>query len=151
MKILSLWQPWASCVALSLKAYETRSWSTNHRGPLWIHAAKGGLRGRDLAKMQQDSWWKRILELLGVHSFEDLPRGNVLCRVELVNVHRTDDVLDTIEAREQFLGDYAPGRYAWEFKKVLRVPPVPVMGRQSIFAPSPDERRRLQFALRDTL
>lgn len=40
MKTLSLWQPWASLVALGIKTIETRSWSTKYRGPLAIHAAR---------------------------------------------------------------------------------------------------------------
>lgn len=40
MKALTLWQPWASLVALGVKTIETRSWSTSHRGPLAIHASK---------------------------------------------------------------------------------------------------------------
>jgi activating signal cointegrator 1 len=40
MKALSLWQPWASLVALGIKTIETRSWETKYRGPLAIHAAK---------------------------------------------------------------------------------------------------------------
>ena len=39
MKSLSLWQPWASLVALGIKTVETRSWATSYRGPLAIHAA----------------------------------------------------------------------------------------------------------------
>lgn len=39
VKTLSLWQPWASLVALGVKTIETRSWSTEYRGPLAIHAS----------------------------------------------------------------------------------------------------------------
>lgn len=39
MKALTLWQPWASLVALGVKTIETRSWATRYRGPLAIHAA----------------------------------------------------------------------------------------------------------------
>lgn len=38
MKALTLWQPWASLVALGIKTIETRSWGTRYRGPLVIHA-----------------------------------------------------------------------------------------------------------------
>ena len=41
MKAISLWQPWASAMALGLKRNETRSWETLVRGPIAIHAAKG--------------------------------------------------------------------------------------------------------------
>lgn len=39
MKALTLWQPWASLIAVGAKTIETRSWSTTYRGPLAIHAA----------------------------------------------------------------------------------------------------------------
>ena len=39
MKALTLWQPWASLVALGHKRIETRCWSTKYRGDLAIHAA----------------------------------------------------------------------------------------------------------------
>lgn len=41
MKGLTLTQPWATLVAIGAKRVETRSWSTNYRGPIAIHAAKG--------------------------------------------------------------------------------------------------------------
>jgi len=39
MKVLTLHQPWASLVTCGVKSIETRSWSTEYRGPLAIHAA----------------------------------------------------------------------------------------------------------------
>jgi activating signal cointegrator 1 len=41
MKAITLTQPWATLVAIGAKRIETRSWPTNYRGPLAIHAAKG--------------------------------------------------------------------------------------------------------------
>jgi hypothetical protein len=38
MKVLTLKQPWATLVANGLKEYEFRSWKTNYRGKLLIHA-----------------------------------------------------------------------------------------------------------------
>lgn len=40
MKAISLWQPWASLVAVGAKKIETRSWATKYRGSLAIHATK---------------------------------------------------------------------------------------------------------------
>ena len=40
MKALTLYQPWATLVAIGAKKIETRSWSTPYRGPLAIHAGK---------------------------------------------------------------------------------------------------------------
>lgn len=45
MKAITLWQPWATLVARKVKVIETRSWSTNYRGPLAIHASKRCIAG----------------------------------------------------------------------------------------------------------
>lgn len=39
MRCLSLWQPWATLVAIGAKHFETRSWLCHYRGPLAIHAS----------------------------------------------------------------------------------------------------------------
>src|ERR1700694_3122793 len=49
MKALSLWQPWASLIAMGLKEFETRHWATSYRGPLVIHAAKRPLEADTLS------------------------------------------------------------------------------------------------------
>ena len=38
MKAVTLYQPYASLVAIGAKKFETRSWKTSYRGPLAIHA-----------------------------------------------------------------------------------------------------------------
>ena len=40
MKALSLWQPWASLMAVGAKHNETRDWPTRYKGELAICAAK---------------------------------------------------------------------------------------------------------------
>ena len=40
MLALSLWQPWASAIAVGAKVFETRHWATERRGLIAIHAAK---------------------------------------------------------------------------------------------------------------
>ena len=41
MKVLTLRQPWATLVAEGIKQYEFRSWKTNYRGKVLIHAGAG--------------------------------------------------------------------------------------------------------------
>lgn len=41
MKVLTLKQPWATLVAEGVKKYEFRSWKTNYRGKILIHAGTG--------------------------------------------------------------------------------------------------------------
>lgn len=44
MKVLTVRQPWAWLILHGGKDIENRSWPTNYRGPLAIHAAKGMTR-----------------------------------------------------------------------------------------------------------
>lgn len=46
---ISLWQPWASLIAIGAKQIETRHWATRYRGPLAIHAAKRTTELREIS------------------------------------------------------------------------------------------------------
>ncbi len=88
MKAITIWQPWASLLAIGAKRYETRGWATKYRGPIAIHAAKKdpckipliGLEefdaaaGEELTKAGLGSTWFL------------LPRGEIIATAELVNV-----------------------------------------------------------------
>ena len=41
MKALTIRQPWATLIMLGVKRYEFRSWKTNFRGEVLIHAGQG--------------------------------------------------------------------------------------------------------------
>lgn len=64
MKALSLWQPWASAIALGAKRVETRSWETLYRGPLLIHAAKRR-PVYELLALNSNWTWLAVLRPLG--------------------------------------------------------------------------------------
>lgn len=55
MKVLSIKEPFATLIANGLKKIETRSWKTNYRGEIFIHAS-----GKSLAKeyLNNDLYWK---------------------------------------------------------------------------------------------
>lgn len=123
-KAISLWQPWASLMALGLKKIETRPWSTKYRGPILIHAAKK--RVADPNGYVFDAIRNAGLEI------SSLPRGCLLCRVRLIDCRRIE-IDDRIEIPEQFFGDYTPGRYMWITDHLQGFEPIPWTGRQRIF------------------
>lgn len=51
MKVLSVNQPYGSLLCLGIKDIENRTWPTNHRGRLLIHATAGPMR-KDLTPDQ---------------------------------------------------------------------------------------------------
>jgi len=127
MKCISLWQPWASAIALGHKRIETRSWSTNYRGPIAIHAAKRWDAGQQEFAMTERAFGR----LPG-----RLPFGAIVAVARLVGVKRTGDLVASCEltAVERLYGDYAEGRYGWILEGIIPLPlPIGFKGSQGFF------------------
>lgn len=115
MKAISLTQPWATLIAIGAKKIETRSWNTTYRGPLAIHAAKGGYND-DLLLMKIEPFFTELTKA-GIVSRLQIPLGCVVAICELVQVdHIKDGYSKYITYEERSFGDYTPGRFAWILK-----------------------------------
>lgn len=154
MKGISLTQPYAQLVALGQKKIETRSWHTNYRGLLAIHAARGlgpvgGMTG--LKALCADNPFYSVL-LYAVHqgileapAVETMPRGAIVAVCELVgclpiNMYclgdssQGDTILPLPPEPELSFGDYSPRRWAWLLTNIRAVPePVPCKGAQRLW------------------
>lgn len=130
MKALSLWQPWATLVALGFKQTETRSWSTKYRGPLAIHATK---RFPDQAKLLcVETPFFGYLQQGGYTNWSTLPTGAVVAIVELVDCYRIEEGSILYEPERSF-GDYTPGRFAWKLINRQFMEPVRARGAQGLW------------------
>lgn len=112
MKALTLTEPYASLVAMRHKAVETRSWSTEYRGLLAIHAAKGYPKW---AKETAEEFAETLAYETGSWDAA-LTLGRILCVVELVDVKHTEVARRGLSAKELKFGDYHEGRFAWFFR-----------------------------------
>jgi hypothetical protein len=134
VRALSLWQPHAQAIALGLKPWETRDWSTRYRGPLAIHAAKRPWI--DSGGWHQDAR-QRLLQAMG--SPMRLTYGAVVCVAELVDCVPTRELRGVIPAEHEFWGDFTEGevflgRFAFRLQNVRVLPePLPVRGQQGFF------------------
>jgi hypothetical protein len=132
MKAISLWQPWATLVAIEAKRYETRHWSTSIRGRIAIHAAQRETRElRELVTLEP---FRTALARAGYTAWEQLPRGAVVATADLRGTVRTDRVVHDVNLIEQSFGDFSTGRFAWLLTDVLRpLHPIPCRGAQGFF------------------
>ena len=71
MKVLTIKQPWATLIMQGDKRFEFRSWKTNYRGELLIHAGKG--------------IDKEAMKRLSKYIPENLPSEKILGKVKLVD------------------------------------------------------------------
>lgn len=78
MKTLTLTQPWATLVAIGVKRIETRSWRTDYRGPLAIHAAQGMPKQAKACCERADFHNRLDAAGFGARDGSDLPRGAVV-------------------------------------------------------------------------
>src|SRR5436190_23079453 len=112
MKCITLWQPWATLIMLGIKKIETRSWHTQHRGPLAIHSA-----AKDhptLAAICATEPFRSQLENAGFSSFRDLPRRCIMGTVQLDDCVRVELLPPgTPTPLEEAFGDYSPGGWGW--------------------------------------
>ncbi len=138
MKALTIIQPWATLIASGHKMNETRSWKTNYRGEVLIHAGKNP---KDYTSgCYIDDPDGRHFQEAGItpNNFEDLPRGSIIGKATLVNcIHINKEFRDHLKRSnpaEYAFGDYRIGRYAWVFENpVLFEKPIPARGRQGLW------------------
>ncbi len=134
IKAISLWQPWASLIAIGEKQFETRSWDTSYLGLVAIHAAKRWT----LAELQAFSNFnQRFPDLTQRWNYTNdqmhpLPLGSVLCVCRLKGCYRTNYL--NISEREMAFGNFAPGRFAWKLELVETFDqPIPAKGAQGLW------------------
>lgn len=127
MRAISLHQPWASAIVAGIKKIETRSWHTDYRGPLAIHAALKLVLPNDM----------KFLSVLEEHGLlgKSLPRGAILGWTELQDCRlMTAENINQVDPVERLLGQYEPGRYMWmlgDFHALEK--PVPFRGKLGLF------------------
>lgn len=140
MKALTLWQPWASMVALGEKRVETRCWSTKYRGEIAIHSAAALPPAWLGASRNRPEFHREVADVLNCRidhvdaAVRALPRGKVLCIVRLDSIETTDSVRDILSQREQIFGNFEDGRYAWFMEMVQRFdPPIAAKGNRMLW------------------
>jgi len=139
MKVLSLIQPWASLIALGEKKIETRSWKTDYRGPLLIHAGKK--IDDDICRQYP---FTDILAEYDLLFKDQMPTGVIIAKCNLVDCLKIENPVykdglfrpklengQLVDLHNEYLfGDYTPGRYAWLLENAEQLDnPIPAKGK----------------------
>ncbi len=128
MRVLSIIEPWASLIKEKIKYIETRSWKTNYRGELYIHASKKKLTKKESIRLEEQ------LKLLDNTDFK---YGHIIAKCKLVDcVYMDEDFIKEVKKKpiEYLCGDYKIGRYAWILEDIeILENPIEVKGMLGIW------------------
>ncbi|MDB4876410.1 MAG: hypothetical protein JWM41_2856 [Gemmatimonadetes bacterium] len=145
MKALTLTQPWASLVAFGAKSIETRSWRTEYRGRIAIHAAKGF---PDDARyfVSASPFQETLSAAMGLSPVlaSALPIASIIAVATLKDCFKFDArtamliegraITGRLPDHELAFGDYSPGRFGFVLADVVALrEPVPARGMLNLW------------------
>lgn len=112
MLALTICQPYAELIARGEKVIENRTWPTNYRGRIAIHAGKS----RD---------W---LEEGDEQAYPDMPFGAVVATAELYDCVRWESLPDDLKENI-----HANGPWCFLLRDIRRLDPIPCSGKQGFW------------------
>ncbi len=127
MKVISIIEPWASLIKEKVKYIETRSWKTNYRGKIYIHASLKKVPKKD----------ERINILISLLENKNFKYGHIIAEATLVDcIYMDEEFISKIKNnnKEYKCGEYSIGRYAWVLKDIKELnEPIPAKGNLGIW------------------
>jgi hypothetical protein len=144
MKLLSMWEPWASLYVHGAKRIETRHWPDSHHGWTAIFATKGGLSGREFAETCAAPFFCEALA--GIQTFHKACIIGVVNIVACYPLNRRSwqpgifEVFPDLDTpQERAFGNYDEGRYGFLAQETFALAtPIPFVSRQGKFLEVPE-------------
>lgn len=152
MSALSLWQPWATLIALEIKLIETRSWSKGIAGArsgepftFAIHASKRHMTQDEVCMLHDcDVIADALKQALGRRwTTDDFSLGCIVATAERYDCKHTGTGgsgqgiapwVEDLSELERACGNFDPDRYGHFLRNIRRLAtPIPWIGRQGYF------------------
>lgn len=129
VKVITIKQPFASLIAAGLKEYEFRTWKTNYRGKIYIHAGLGTDR--------------KAIEKFKDYNLE-YPKGEIIAVAELVDCIMIDEeVKKELQAKNSLvysgvIHDTSFQGYGFQLANIRKVKPISVKGKLGLWNYEPE-------------
>lgn len=127
MKVLTIKEPFATLIRNKVKYIETRSWKTNYRGKLYIHAG--------ISKIEKNV--KERIGLSVLYNESELKYGYIICKCNLVDcIYMTKEFINQEKEKNYnnfIAGRYEEGRYAWVLDNIEPIKPIKAKGQLGIW------------------
>lgn len=124
MKVLTIKQPFATLIAEGLKEYEFRTWKTNYRGEILIHAGKG------IDKKSMEKY--KYLNL-------EYPNSCIIAKVTITDCIKVDDnIRDYLKSKQTSIYDNITKNkdwegYAFKLENITKIEPINISGKLSFW------------------
>ncbi len=137
MEALTLWQPWATLMAIGAKRVETRGWEMPRkiRGA-WIALHAAGANTTPPDELRAAFTEPAIARALARHDYtpKNLPTGAIVAVGLASRSIPTDTLRGNVGPDELAMGYYAAGRHGWLFERVIPLKePILAKGAQGIW------------------
>lgn len=125
MRVISIKQPFASLIAEGYKEYEFRTWKTNYRGEIYIHASLSA--NKEAMKKYKD------LNLT-------YPKGCIIAKATLSDcIEINDNFKKLIKKKNKYPYIYNhvlendDNKYAFFLTNIEKIKPIPIKGKLGIW------------------
>ena len=123
---ISLHQPWAWLMVNGWKDVENRSWLTNYRGPMLVHASLTVDNYADVSA-HFERVWGAPLDVSKCPSFDDIEAGGI------VGAWRVNGVLAPTLFNPPLADWHFSDQYGWQVDRQVILPFRPMKGQQRIW------------------
>lgn len=136
MKVISIWQPFASLAVKGFKTFETRTWPAPASiiGQTIGIASTKGLKPVQRAYFD-DERFRQFYASTGMPPLEELPCGYLLGTVTIdESILMTEEFMDEVSDEEKAYGHWELGNYAWRLEPRISLEhPIPIRGAQGLY------------------
>lgn len=124
MKVITIKQPFATLIVEGIKKYEFRTWKTNYRGEIFIHAGKG---------VDKEAMKKYA------HFHFDYPSGCIIGKATLTDCIKIDkEARDMLANKKSIVYDRVIHDVMWEgygfkLENVCKIKPIYMNGKLGLW------------------
>lgn len=136
MKVISIWQPFASLVVKGFKVFETRDWAP----PKSIIGQRIGIAStKSITRFQrehfEDEEFQSYYKDFDMPDLAHMPHGYLLGTVVVDSFElMTPEFMDDVSVIEQSFGFWEVGRYAWRLTDPVEfLQPIAIRGQQGLY------------------
>lgn len=137
MEALTLWQPWATLMAIGAKRVETRGWAMPRKiTGAWIALHAAGRNTTPPDELRAAFAVPEIARALARsgHTQQNLPAGAIVAVGLASRSIPTDTLRGNVSPDELAMGYFAAGRHGWLFERVIGLKePILAKGAQGIW------------------